>query len=443
MRLTSSVIFLVSGFRACLLQISLCALWLLASVGEGLVGMCREDAGLASSQFALHQFVSPQNAAMAEVLCASVLLTVLWAAYRLRVRAFEQREARLERLVAERTNELRSVNEVLEQSRVELAVMKEIVQERKRISQDIHDDVGAHLTNIALWSELARREIKRLYDDGSSATLPSAVSAAALSAAPPAKRHFAPEVYIAKIAAASQTVVQNLGSIIWALNPQNDSLDMLFAYLREHITSFVEGTELHCVQRYPTFYVPRLLDDAGADANTEANANANTNAHDDSVSPVADFITADFITADFITADFIASDLAFIAEMRFAPTLLRSIYLVVKEAVNNVVKHAHATELVVEAMLKAQPADHATIPAGDSVVALVFSIRDNGVGLGGAEQERMLAGNGLRNMRQRVEAVGGTLSINNNNNVEGAQGTAVMVSVPLHSFHFHRFDESF
>ena len=86
----------------------------------------------------------------------------------------------------------------------------------------------------------------------------------------------------------------------------------------------------------------------------------------------------------------------------------RNIFLVVKEALHNTVKHAQAGSVRLEMQWT----------QGLSVV-----IQDDGVGLTkGADQA---AGNGLRNMKKRITALGGTLSI------EAAEGTRIRFHVPL------------
>gem|GEM_PF-6404475 len=39
-------------------------------------------------------------------------------------------------------------------------------------------------------------------------------------------------------------VVDNLDAIVWALNPQNDSLDRFVSYIREYIQAFLEPTPI-------------------------------------------------------------------------------------------------------------------------------------------------------------------------------------------------------
>jgi signal transduction histidine kinase len=76
--------------------------------------------------------------------------------------------------------------------------------ERRRIAQDLHDDLGASLTEIGLFADATRR------------------------AAPPAEH-----AGLDYLAQRVRTLVGSLDAIVWAVNPANDSLDHLAAYIGE------------------------------------------------------------------------------------------------------------------------------------------------------------------------------------------------------------------
>jgi signal transduction histidine kinase len=80
--------------------------------------------------------------------------------------------------------------------------------------------------------------------------------------------------------------------------------------------------------------------------------------------------------------------------------------------VANVLKHAGATEVVVSAGLTSDGR------------AIRLSVRDNGRGF--PAEVGHAGGRGLGNMRQRAEAVGGTLRLEGS-----AQGSLVTLAVPL------------
>ena len=77
----------------------------------------------------------------------------------------------------------------------------------------------------------------------------------------------------------------------------------------------------------------------------------------------------------------------------------RNVFLVVKEALNNILKHAHATEIWL--VLKREGK------------GISFCIQDNGTGIDFENLRRF--GNGLKNMKQRMVKAGIEFSIENNN----------------------------
>jgi signal transduction histidine kinase len=89
--------------------------------------------------------------------------------------------------------------------------------------------------------------------------------------------------------------------------------------------------------------------------------------------------------------------------------LRRNIFLCVKESLNNVIKHAHATcvELTVQ------------IARG----RLMVQIKDNGQGLPAAVSAS--AGNGLKNIQRRMSSINGKCHIYN------SSGTIVKLDIRL------------
>jgi signal transduction histidine kinase len=95
------------------------------------------------------------------------------------------------------------------------------------------------------------------------------------------------------------------------------------------------------------------------------------------------------------------------------PEVRHNAFLAFKEAVNNVVKHAQASEVWIRLRLQA---GHFTL-----------TIEDNGRGPGGMDAQAATTRNGLRNMRKRMEDIHGNFSIG-----PGAGGgTMVQLTIPL------------
>ena len=82
----------------------------------------------------------------------------------------------------------------------------EVANIRASIAADLHDDIGANLTRIAILSEVARRELGTDSEDG---PLPS-------------------------IARISRESVAAMSDIVWAINPERDSLPDLQRRMRRH-----------------------------------------------------------------------------------------------------------------------------------------------------------------------------------------------------------------
>ena len=89
-----------------------------------------------------------------------------------------------------------------------------ILEERKRISADLHDDVGSGLSRIMLLSELVKQEAKM-----------------------PETRKDAE-----KISAVSQELSANISEIIWALNSNNDYVENMVAYIRRYAAEYFENS---------------------------------------------------------------------------------------------------------------------------------------------------------------------------------------------------------
>jgi signal transduction histidine kinase len=198
--------------------------------------------------------------------------------------------------------------------------LRTIERERARISQDIHDTLGANLTRISLLSEAVQSELEN----------------------PPQAA-----VQLERIYNTARELTRAMDEIVWAVNPQYDTLDSLANYLGNFAQEFLGSLDIRCRLDVP-LQLPSW--------------------------PVA-------------------------AEVR------HNLFLAFKEALNNVVKHAIASEVSLSLMVRTD--------------FFVLVIRDNGKGFspdvmeqpGRREPDRIARGHGLANMRRRLEKIGGRCKI--------------------------------
>ncbi len=92
-------------------------------------------------------------------------------------------------------------------------------RERARIAQDLHDDIGASLTHIALLSELAQENSGKPLQ---------------------AKGH------LDQIFSTARTVVRSLDEIVWTVNPKNDTLDLFIAHLCTYMPDYLRSADICC-----------------------------------------------------------------------------------------------------------------------------------------------------------------------------------------------------
>lgn len=211
----------------------------------------------------------------------------------------------------------------------ELEKQKAINDERLRISRDMHDELGTGLTKIALLSEVAKRR-------GDSAHSGS----------------------LSDIASTSRELTQKIGEIVWTLNPANDTLDTLAAYIREFIMDNYDA-----------------LEDV-------------------------------LVTTDYPDT---------IPDVPLSHVLRRALLLVTKEAINNAVKYAEARQIVLRLRIE------------DSGICLEVADDGKGFDMHRVAPRPGRGGNGLGNMKARMQTAGGTLEIQS----APGMGTSIVYCVPM------------
>ncbi len=207
-----------------------------------------------------------------------------------------------------------------------------IERDRARIAKDIHDDVGAGLTQITLLTELARRD-----PDQTGANL-------------------------GRISDSARELTKAMDEIVWAVDPQHDTFSGLMDYISVYAEDFLRMAGIRCRMDLPSALPAGRVD----------------------------------------------------AELRY------NLFLALKESLNNVVKHAKATEVWLR--LRIEPKSF-TLIVEDNGQGLPAA---NGAGDANAGKERISSGSGLINLEKRLAAVGGRCKIHSD-----AQGTRVEMFVAL------------
>jgi len=105
-----------------------------------------------------------------------------------------------------------------------LAQQQAMERERMRIAQDMHDEIGSKLTKISFMSERAKGELQ--------------------GQEPVARK-------LNSIANTSRDLLQSLDEIVWAVNPHNDTLEHLAAYLGHYATEYLQNTAVECELHIP------------------------------------------------------------------------------------------------------------------------------------------------------------------------------------------------
>jgi signal transduction histidine kinase len=155
---------------------------------------------------------------------------------------------------------------------------------------------------------------------------------------------------IGKIREYSHSMIDKMGEIVWALNEKNDTLSDLLSYTRAYAVEYLLQNNIHCTVEAPEQFESMFLS----------------------------------------------------GEFR------RNIYLTVKEALHNIVKHSQAIRVKMDIITNDR---------------LFIRIADDGIGFD--EKNIRPFSNGLANMKKRMSTLGGSLEIKNDD------GTTVILSAPL------------
>ena len=207
--------------------------------------------------------------------------------------------------------------------------LKKIQKIKNDISKDLHDDVGANLSTISIFAEIAsdpqktKEEIQKITN---------------------------------KILSFSNTSQESMSDIIWMIDSKNDTFLKLISRIEGIYKEFIENNNTQVVFKY--------------DAEIE--------------------------------------------NLKLTTIQIKSIYLIFKEAINNINKYAQATKVEITILKKKK--------------YIEMKIVDNGIGF---EIDKIITndnlnGNGLKNMKLRAKEINGDLKIMSSKN----EGTQIILTFP-------------
>jgi signal transduction histidine kinase len=205
-----------------------------------------------------------------------------------------------------------------------MAVRSEVQRIRAQIARDLHDDIGASLSQIALLSELVDR---RLRGD------PRMTNA------------------VLQIGSLSREVLDSVSNTVWSLDPRCDTVGDTIQRMRDFAATLFTARNIALHFRAPSLY----------------------------------------------------------DELKLGAQARRQLFLVFKEGVNNIVRHAECSEVRVDLAIDRR--------------WLYLSLSDNGKGF---DRDRCSLGHGLKSMRERARALGGQLQLDTS-----PTGTSVTLQAPL------------
>lgn len=218
-----------------------------------------------------------------------------------------------------RYGELRKIKQKIQKLEEKQALDKE----RIRISRDMHDEIGANLTRISLLSNIASSQ--------------------------PGEEQKSP--VFEQITESVNETIEKLDEIVWTVNPSNDSLKNLTAYISEYASRFFEASNIVCRFNFPDT----------------------------------------------------------IPEINLSAEKRHNFFLTIKEALNNIQKYSCAKRVEL------------TLTVENS--SFFLTIKDDGKGFN--PQTVPETSNGIRNMKDRINSVGGMFELKS----EVGKGTEISLRI--------------
>jgi signal transduction histidine kinase len=196
---------------------------------------------------------------------------------------------------------------------------------RSRIAADLHDDIASSLSSVAIYAAVIQQSLR---------DVPESVSA-----------------LLDRIRDLSRESIENIGLIVWSVDPARDELKEVFRYFQRYAAQVTQAAGIEFTMKLPDGVASVLL----------------------------------------------------------TPEQRRTLFLILKESLNNALRHSRCSRIAFTGSLHGH--------------MLRLALTDNGSGF----SQMSPGGHGLRNMRSRGESIGARVEVNS---VPG-QGTTVAVSLRM------------
>jgi len=237
--------------------------------------------------------------------------------------------------------------------RLRVARLIEIERVRTRIATDLHDDIGASLSRVAILSEVVKQQSVSNGHNGHNAQSSQMLT---------------------DIADSARGLVDSMSDIVWSIDPRRDDLGQVITRARQ--------------------------------------------------------FAADVFDSQGIAWQFTAPHE--IEKVKLDPEQRRHLFLILKEAVNNVARHAACQHAKISLSVSGH---HLMAEIADDGQGFAPRTQDKGAGAGAgnpaqapvAVLPKSRGGNGLGNMRARALELGGELKIDS----KPGRGTRLFLSLPL------------
>jgi two-component sensor histidine kinase len=190
-------------------------------------------------------------------------------------------------------------------STVRIRNLLSIEKLKTKLAADLHDNIGAGLTEISILSELAASDLSNL-----SSTYSGKLN---------------------NISETARQLIDSMSDIVWVVNPKRDSLHDLIIRLKDTYFDLLTGMGISL----KTFNIEKIED------------------------------------------------------VRLSMEYKQNLFMILKEAINNCIKHSNCKKITIEANVR------------NDIIEII--VRDDGIGM---NEDGLVYGNGLRNIEARALALG-------------------------------------